>query len=98
MRLAHLSSARPASRLFQRGTGNRRQQGTCRARPGKNRGRTVALMHVAIQGHRGANLVVALHAADRNSYIVDHAESLAMIGKSMMKPAANADRDLIGQA
>ena len=50
-------------------------------------------MHVAIDSHRGANLVVALQAADSHGHVVDHAESLAVVGKRMMKSAADADAD-----
>ena len=52
-------------------------------------------MHVAIHGHRGANFVVALQAADGHGYIVNHAEPLAVVGKGVMKASANVDRDAI---
>ena len=55
-------------------------------------------MHVAVDGHRGANLVVALHAPDGHGDVVDHAESLAMIGKGVVKSAADADADFVGQS
>ena len=54
-------------------------------------------MHIAIEGHRGANLVVALHSADGHGDVVDHAESLAMIGKGVVKAAADADADFVDQ-
>ena len=54
-------------------------------------------MHVAVDGHGGANLVVALHAADGDRHIVDHAESLAMVGEGMVESSANADADFVGQ-
>src|ERR1700680_195662 len=55
-------------------------------------------MNVAIDSHGGVNLVVALHTTDGDGNIVDHAESLAMVGKSMMEAAANVNGDAIGQS
>ena len=55
-------------------------------------------MHVTIEGHGGANLVIALQAADGHGHIVDHAESFAVVGKGVVESAANADADLVGQA
>ena len=67
----------------------------CRPRTGKNRGRAIAVMHIAIDGHRVANFFVALHATDGDRYVVDHAEALAVIGERMMESAADADRNAI---
>ena len=69
----------------------RRQRLAGHPRAGKNRGRAVALMDVAIDRHRGANLVVALHAADGDGHVVDHAEAFAVIGERVMKSSADAD-------
>ena len=49
---------------------------------GKNHGRAIALMDIAIDRHRGANLVVTLHAADGDGHVVDHAEAFAVIGNA----------------
>jgi hypothetical protein len=60
-------------------------------RAGKNRGRPVSLMDVAIYCHRFANLLIALHATDGNRNIVDHAEAFAVIGKRVMESSSDAD-------
>src|ERR1017187_8105863 len=52
-------------------------------------------MHVAVDRHRGANLAVALHAADGNRHIVDHAEAFAVIRERVMESSAKADRDAV---
>ena len=52
-------------------------------------------MNVAVHGHRGTDLVVALQAADGHGYIVDHAESLAVVGKCVVKAATNVERDTV---
>src|SRR5208282_6046425 len=64
-------------------------------RAGKNHGRTIALMDVAIDGHRGANLAVTLHAADGNGHVVDHAEAFAVTRERVMESTADADRHAV---
>ena len=54
-------------------------------------------MNVAVDGHGSANFVIALQAANGDSDVVDHAESLAMIGEGVMKSAPNADADSVGE-
>src|SRR3982074_2787061 len=67
------------------------------ARPAKDRCRAVAMMHVAINSHRCANLAISLHAANSHGHIVDHAESFAMVGKCVVKASTNVDRDAVSQ-
>ena len=55
-------------------------------------------MGVAVDGHGGADLVVALQAADGDGDVVDHAEALAVIGEGVVKSAAEADGNFVGQA
>src|SRR5262249_2402602 len=59
---------------------------------GKNRGRAVPLVHVAVNRHGSANPDISLHAAYGHRYIVDHAEPFAMIREGVMKSAADVDR------
>src|SRR3981081_4341535 len=54
-------------------------------------------MNVAIDSHGGVNLAVALHTSDGDGNIVDHAESLALVGKRMVEAAANVNGDALGQ-
>ena len=55
-------------------------------------------MDVAVHGHGGANLVVALQATDGDGDVVDHAESFAVVGKGVMESAADADADFVGES
>ena len=66
-----------------------------RARAGKDSGRAVAVVNVAVDCHGGANLVVALHAADGDRNVVNHAEALAMVRESVVEAAANIDSDAV---
>ena len=52
-------------------------------------------MDIAIHGHGGADLVIALQTTDRDRHVVDHAEALAVIGMSVMESAADADADSV---
>src|SRR5580700_11938178 len=65
---------------------------------GKNCRRSVALMDVAVHRHRGTDFSVALQSPDCHGYIVDHAESLAVVREGMMKSTANVDGDAIDQS
>src|SRR5580692_35975 len=60
-------------------------------RTGKNHGCAIALMDVAINSHRGANLAITLHTANGDGNVVDHAEALAVTGEGMMESTANVD-------
>src|SRR5208282_1963151 len=64
---------------------------------GKNCGRAIALMDVAIDGHRRTNLVVTLHAADGDGHVVDHTKAFAVIGEGVMESSADADRHAVVQ-
>ena len=46
-------------------------------------------MDIAIDRHGGANLAVALHAADGDGHIVNHAEAFAVVGKGVVEAAAD---------
>src|SRR3984957_684343 len=52
-------------------------------------------MHVAIHGHRSTNLMVALQSPDGHGHIVNHAESLAMVGKGVVKAATNINSNAV---
>jgi hypothetical protein len=52
-------------------------------------------VHVAIDGHGLVNLAIALHAADGDGDIVDHAEAFAVIGERVMESSADADRHAV---
>src|SRR5215472_4639367 len=87
---AHFS-ARSISRLLHSRDRRRRKQRTSRTRAGENRGSSVALMDVAVDRHGGADFVIPLQAADRDSDVVDHAESFAVVREGVMEASANAD-------
>src|ERR1700751_6189739 len=61
----------------------------------KNSGGTVALVHIAVESHRGTNLLVTLHAANRDGDIIDHAKAFAVIGKGVVKSATNRNGNAI---
>src|SRR5207302_6247064 len=50
----------------------------------KNYCRAIAVMHVAIHRHGAIELAFLVHAFNGDSYIVNHAEALAMIGHGVM--------------
>src|SRR5689334_24061323 len=52
---------------------------------------SVSLVNVAIYGHGAGDLVVTLHAANRNRDIVNHAEAFAVIGEGMVKTSGNIE-------
>ena len=54
-------------------------------------------MDVAVDGHRSADFVVALHAPNGDGHVVNHAETFAMVGIGVMKSSADADANLIGE-
>src|SRR5207237_10061787 len=54
-------------------------------------------MDVAVYGHGAGNLVVALHATNGDSHVVNHAEAFAMVGKGMVEAAADVEGDAIFQ-
>src|SRR6202044_1367386 len=77
-------------------TRGRGQRVAGRALGGENRGGAVALVDVAIDCHGRADFAVALQAADGHGYIVDHAETFAVAGKSVMESATDVDGDPVG--
>ncbi len=54
-------------------------------------------MDVAIHDHRAADPFLALHDADGDGDVVDHAEAFAMVGKGMVESAAEAEADAVLQ-
>ena len=52
------------------------------------RGRTVAVVHVAVYDHRALDEAVDLQPADRHGDVVDRAEAFAMAWEGMVKAAA----------
>src|SRR3954467_9924727 len=69
------------------------QRFTSSARTRKNRSRAVAVVHVTIDSHGGADFTVALHTANGDRDVVNHAKAFAVIRKSVVKSAADVDRD-----
>ena len=67
------------------------------AHAGKDGGRAVALVDVAIHGHGAGDFVIALHAADGDGHVMNHAEAFAMVGKGVMESAADVECDSILQ-
>src|SRR5581483_12476103 len=57
--------------------------------------RAIALVYVAIDGHGATNAAPALQNANGYGKVVDHAESLAMLGEGMMKSAAYVEADAV---
>jgi len=55
--------------------------------------RPVALVHVEVDHHRAADATVPLQHANRDGDIVEHAESLAVIGKRVVRPAGEVHRE-----
>jgi len=55
------------------------------------------VVNIAIDCHRRTNLVVALQPPNGDGHVVNHAEAFAMIRKSVMKAAANADGNPVSQ-
>src|SRR5581483_2239909 len=94
--VAIMRAAQPCSLAEHlRPRGGQRIRGNSHA--GEDRGCSVTLMDVTIYGHGSCDLIVALHATDRDRYVVDHAEALAVIRKGMMEAASDVERDLIVQ-
>src|SRR5216110_1229544 len=60
--------------------------------------RPIPMVDVAIDRHRPLDLAVLLHPADGHCYIVDYAESLAVVREGMMKPAAYVESDAVLQS
>src|SRR5205823_2347551 len=55
----------------------------------------VSLMDIAVHRHRRSNVAVALHAPNRHRHIMNHAEAFAMVGKGVMKPSADVEREAV---
>src|SRR3954470_23353486 len=75
----------------------RRQRFTHSPRPGKDCSRAVAVVDVTVDRHGGTDFVVTLHATNCDRNIVDHAKAFAMVGKRVVKSAADVHRDSIVQ-
>src|SRR3954468_24174051 len=58
---------------------------------------SVAVMNVAIDGHGSPDFAIALHAANGDRDVVNHAKAFAVIRKGVVKSAADVDRDSIVQ-
>ena len=52
-------------------------------------------MNVAVHGHGAGDPVIALHAANGDGHVVDHAEAFAVVGEGMMKSAADIEGNSI---
>src|SRR5208337_49774 len=58
----------------------------------------VALVNVAIDGHRTLDEFALLQAADGDAEVVEHAETFAMIGVGVMEAAPEVDAHAIFQS
>ena len=63
----------------------------------ENRGGSVAVVHIGIDDHRFANRAIGLHAANRDSDIVDRAEAFAMIRMRVMEAATDIAAESVAQ-
>ena len=63
----------------------------------ENCGCPVALMHIAVEYHGSSDVAVALHAADGNRNIIDHAKAFAVIRKGVVKSASNVNAAVVPQ-
>ena len=59
----------------------------------EDRGRSVAVMHVAIHHHRTANRAVLLQLPNRNRDIVDRAKALTVPPECVMKASTDVESD-----
>ena len=91
-------AASTSDSYIQSGSGGRRQRPGRNAYAGKNRSGPVALVDIAIHGHGASDSVIPLHAADGHGHVVNHAEAFAVVGKGVMKSAADVDGDAIFQS
>src|SRR5258706_575537 len=69
-----------------------------RAGYAKDGSRAVALVNVAVDGHGGANLVIALHAPNGDGHIVDHAKAFAVVCEGVVEPAPDVEGHAISQS
>src|SRR5256885_16108715 len=65
------------------------QRFTRSARTRKNRSRAVAVVDVTIDSHCSSDFAIALHTANGDRNVVNHAKAFAVIRKGMMKSAAD---------
>src|SRR3954463_15541594 len=80
----------PHERLSaQNGWPARRQRFTHCSRTRKNCSRAVAMVDVTVDSHCGADFAVTLHAANCDRNIVNHAKAFSVIGKRVVKAAAD---------
>ena len=61
---------------------------------GKNLRRAISLVDVAIDGHRPLDGSFLLQAPDGDSDVVQNAESLAVVGESVVEASAHVDGDV----
>src|SRR5579863_3867791 len=67
------------------------------ASAGEDGGGAVAVVDIAVHGHGGADLVIALHAPDGHGHVMNHAETFAVVGEGVVKAAANVNGDALFQ-
>ena len=65
--------------------------------PGQDRGRAVALVHVAVHDRHAPDAPLGLHHARRDRRVVEHAEALAVIRPGVMRAARQIGRQPIGE-
>ena len=64
---------------------------------GEDRSSPISLVNVTVHSHRPYDFFLTLHMANRDGHIVNHAETLAVIGKGVMESAADVESDAIFQ-
>src|SRR5215469_8340468 len=62
---------------------------------GKDRSRSVAMMHVSVDDHRFANRAIGLQAADSHRDVVDRAEPFAVPRVGVMKASTKITAEAI---
>src|SRR5207248_11284378 len=63
----------------------------------ENRSRAITVVNVAINGHGTLDFALALHAANRDRDIMDHAEAFTVVREGMMKSAADVECHTVPQ-
>src|SRR5690348_5639584 len=63
----------------------------------ENYGCAVAVVYVAVDGHRPRNLAFMVHPLDGDCDIVNHTKTLAVVGMGVVKTAADVARHAITQ-
>src|SRR5205823_784481 len=65
--------------------------------PTKNGGCTVALMNVTVHRHGPHDFLVTLQSADGDRHVMNHAETLPVVGECVMKTAPDIETDPVVQ-